>query len=202
MTQAQVGVRLRVIVRTWAQNDGRRRHQGKKGQLFGNGRVVDIYRLPDCFYMRATLELPETEKTWDDVHTSSSSNVLILHSKSATFERERFRGFLRDVLGEEPEAGASCVAFDDLQTMPSSIEADSRPAEVVVLITAEEENVPPAVYEWTASWLNRAGPDSALIGLVAGVYHETAAWRGLHRACDQAGVTFFATGLQNEKSTI
>jgi hypothetical protein len=152
--------------------------------------------------MRATLELPETEKTWNTAQTSSSSSVLILHSKSATFERERFRGFLRDVLGEEPEAGASCVAFDELQTMPSSIEAHSKPAEVVVLITAEEENVPPAVREWTASWLDQAGPDSALIGLVAGVYHETAVWRGLHRACDEAGVAFFATGLQNEKSII
>ena len=176
--------------------------RSKKRQTFGNGRVVDIYHLPDCFHMRATLELPDTEKTWEDAQIPASSGVLILHSKSAALERERFRGFLRDVLGEEPEAGASCVAFEDMETMPSSIEIDTKPAEVVVLITAEQENVPPAVRAWTASWLNQAGADNALIGLVAGVYHETAVWRGLHRACDEAGVAFFATGLQNEKITI
>ena len=85
-------------------------NKSKKGLLFGNGRVVDIYRLPDCFYMRATLELPDTEKTWEDAQIPASSGVLILHSKSAALERERFRGFLRDVLGEESEAGASCPA--------------------------------------------------------------------------------------------
>jgi hypothetical protein len=178
------------------------RHKSKKGLLLGNGRVVDIYRLPDCFYMRATLEPSDTEKTWEDARTTASSDVLVLHSKSAALERERFRGFLRDILGEEPEARASCVAFEDMETMPSSIEADSKPAEVVVLITTEEENVPSAIRAWTASWLNQAGPDGALIGLVAGVYRETAVWRGLHRACDEAGVAFFATGLQNEKSTV
>ncbi|HMJ66480.1 MAG TPA: hypothetical protein VK615_14135 [Candidatus Binatia bacterium] len=152
--------------------------------------------------MRVTLELPETEKTWDEAHTSSSSGVLILHSKSAAFERERFRGFLRDILGEDSEARASSVAFDDLQTMPFSIETDGKPAEVVVLIVAEEESIPARVRAWVASWLNQAGPDSALICLIAGVYHETPIWHELHHACDEAGVAFFATGLQHEKSII
>lgn len=121
-------------------------------------------------------------------------NVLTLYSASVAAEHDRLAGFLEDLLGIYCDLRNSALSFEDFESTPPTID----PTDIVVLIANDErEGIPPKVRKWLSSWLIQAGGDSAVICLLArGSYRETGIWHGVHRACDAAGVAFFATGFE------
>ena len=125
-------------------------------------------------------------------------NVLTLYSASVAADHSRFTGFLQDLLGIYCELQGSALSFEDFESRPPTID----PTDIVVLIASDErDGMPPKVRKWLSSWLTQAGGDSAVICLLArGTYRETGMWHGVHRACDAAGVAFFATGFEPDAS--
>jgi hypothetical protein len=121
-------------------------------------------------------------------------NVLTLYSESVAAEHSRFTAFLQDLLGIDCELQGSALCFEDFERRPPTI----NPTDIVVLIASNEgEGVPLKVRKWLSSWLTQEGGHSAVVCLLArGTYRETGIWHGVHRACDAAGVAFFATGFE------
>jgi len=123
-------------------------------------------------------------------------SVLTLYSESVASEYGHFMAFLHDLLGDGAELCGTALAFSDLQKAPELL-AQSEGSDVVVLITGDEE-LSAELRRWLAGWLQQAHADSAVICLLAdGIYRESATWHGVHRACDEAGVAFFATGFKS-----
>ena len=121
-------------------------------------------------------------------------NVLTLYSASVAAEHNRLNGFLHDLLGIYCDLRNSALSFEDFESKPPRI----APTDIVVLIASDErESIPPKVRKWLSSWLTQADGDSAVVCLLArGTYRETGIWHGVHRACDAAGVAFFATDFE------
>jgi hypothetical protein len=121
-------------------------------------------------------------------------NVLTLYSASVAAEHNRLTGFLQDLLGIYCDLQGSALSFEDFESSPPTTD----PTDIVVLIASDErEGIPPKVRKWLSSWLTQAGGDSAVVCLLArGTYRETGIWHGVHRACNAAGVAFFATGFE------
>jgi hypothetical protein len=121
-------------------------------------------------------------------------NVLTLYSASVAADHSRFNGFLQDLFGIYCELQGSALCFEDFESRPPMIDR----TDIVLLIASDErESIPPKVRKWLSCWLAQAGGDSAVICLLAhGTYRETGMWHGVHRACDAAGVAFFATGFE------
>jgi hypothetical protein len=166
--------------------------------------------------MTTTLECCDTRAkpmvrllTWPEIpqknlepKVSSTSpvvlSVLTLYSESVASEYGRFAAFLNDLLGDGTELCGTAVAFENLEDSSAWLPAEGESSDVVVLITREEE-LPLKVRHWLAAWLNQAHADSAVICLLAdGIYRDSATWHGVHRACDEAGVAFFATGFEGD----
>jgi hypothetical protein len=126
-------------------------------------------------------------------------NVLTLYSASVAADHSRFTQFLQDLLGIYCELRGSAVSFEDFESSPPTID----PVDIVVLIASDERaEMPPKVRKWLSCWLTQAGGDSAVICLLArGTYRETGMWQGVHRACDAAGIAFFATGFEPDTSS-
>ena len=140
---------------------------------------------------------PEPAETKFDPEVFSTPeptlNVLTLYSASVA-EHHRFTGFLQDLLGIYCDLRGSALSFEDFESKPPTID----PIDIVVLIASDErDGMPPKVRKWLSCWLTQAGGDSAVVCLLArGTYRETGMWHGVHRACDAAGVAFFATGFE------
>jgi hypothetical protein len=150
--------------------------------------VVRLLTWPEMPQKNLELKVPSTSPV--------VLSVLTLYSESVASEYGRFAAFLNDLLGEGAELCGTAVAFENLQNSTAGLLTESESSDVVVLITREEE-LPLKVRHWLASWLKQAHADSAVICLLAdGVYHDSATWHGVHRACDEAGVAFFATGFK------
>ena len=126
-------------------------------------------------------------------------NVLTLYSASVAAEHDRFTGFLQDLLGIYCELQGSALSFEDFESRPPTID----PTDIVVLIASDErEGTPLKVRKWLSCWLTQARGDSAVVCLLArGTYRETGIWHGIHRACDLAGIAFFATGFEADASS-
>ena len=121
-------------------------------------------------------------------------NVLTLYSASVAADHRRLTGFLQDLLRIYCNLRGSALSFEDFESRPPVID----PTDIVVLIASDErEGIPPKVRKWLCSWLTEAGRESVVVCLLArGTYRETGMWNGVHRACDAAGVAFFATGFE------
>ena len=121
-------------------------------------------------------------------------NVLTLYSASVAADHSRFTGFLQDLLGIYCELQGSALSFEDFESRPPTTD----PTDIVVLIASDErEGIPLKVLKWLSCWLTQAGGDSAVVCLLThGTYRETGVWNGVHRACDAAGVAFFATDFE------
>jgi hypothetical protein len=126
-------------------------------------------------------------------------NVLTLYSASVAANHTRFTGFLQDLLGIYCELQGSALSFEDFERRPPLTD----PKDIVVLMARDEtESIPLKTRKWLSSWLSKAGGDSAVVCLLAcGTYRETGIWHGIHRACDLAGVAFFATGFEPDASS-
>lgn len=146
---------------------------------------------------------PEPAETKFDPEVFCASdptlNVLTLYSASVAAEHSRFTGFLQDLLGIYCDLRGSALSFEDFESRPPALD----PTDIVVLIASDErEGIPPKVRKWLSSWLTQAGGDSAVVCLLAsGTYRETGMWHGVHRACDAAGVAFFATGFEPDTAS-
>lgn len=141
-------------------------------------------------------EVPSRHLLPENCHIPLTTlSVLTLYSEPVAAEYARFMAFLDDLLGDGAELRQTAMAFGDLKKSTGLL-AEGEAPDVVVLITGEEE-LPALLRRWLAGWLKQAHSSSAIICLLAdGIYRESSTWHGVHRACDEAGVAFFATGFK------